>query len=280
MKKRYAVIGHPLGHTMSPFIHNRLFKLGGINATYEAIPTPPESLSQTIELLKKYDGFNITIPHKSAVLPFLSEVTPDAKLYGAVNTVKVCGENLIGNSTDAQGFLGALEVENVPLKGNVLILGCGGASRTIATECAKQGLSITLAVRQSSMNKATALAKDIENLFGRTVNCTDILNPVGNFDLAVNGTPVGMHPNPNECPLSDDVLKNIPFVFDAVYNPCDTLLVKKAKAFGNTAVSGMGMLVMQAAKAQEFWYGATFKKDDLLTLIKDANDEMGRLFND
>ncbi len=280
MKKRYAVIGHPLGHTMSPFIHNRLFKLGGMDATYEAIPTPPENLSETVNLLKKYDGFNITIPHKTAILPFLSQVTDDAKLYGAVNTVRVDGEALIGHSTDADGFLGALEIENIPLKGSVLILGCGGVSRTIATECAKKGLTVTLAVRQSSMEKAKALAKIPENLFGKAINCTDLLNPIGSFDLLVNGTPVGMHPNFNECPLSDELLKKTPYVFDAVYNPCDTLLIKKSKTFGNTAVSGMGMLVMQAAKAQSFWYGATFKKDDLLTLIKDANDEMRRLFNE
>lgn len=280
MKKRYAVIGYPLGHTMSPFIHNRLFSLSGISALYEAIETPPENLNQTIDLLKKYDGFNITIPHKSAVLPFLNEVTPEGALYGAVNTVKVCGDRLIGHSTDAEGFLGALSIAGIPLKGDVLILGCGGASRTIATECLKKGLNITLAVRQSSKAKATALITELEARFGKRVHCTDILAPVGEFSLAVNCTPVGMHPTPDESPLTAAQLKNIACVFDAVYNPEDTTLIKTARALGKKAVSGMGMLVMQAAKAHEFWYGATFSEQDILRLIKDANHEMRRLFNE
>lgn len=280
MQKRYAVIGYPLGHTMSPFIHNRLFALNGIKATYETIETPPKNLHQTVELLKGYDGFNITIPHKSAILPFLDEITPDAKLYGAVNTVKVEKGKLIGHSTDAEGFLGALNSAKIPLKGNVLILGCGGAARTIATECAKKGLNITLAARESSIKKATILANEIESHFGKAVPCTNILAPRGKFDLAVNCTPVGMHPNINESPLPAEALKNIPFVFDAVYNPRDTLLIKTALSLGKTAVSGMGMLVMQAAKAHEFWYGATFKNKDILDLIKDANNEMRRLFNE
>ena len=193
---------------------------------------------------------------------------------------KVEKGKLIGHSTDAEGFLGALNSAKIPLKGNVLILGCGGAARTIATECAKKGLNITLAVRESSIKKATILANEIESHFDKAVPCTNILAPRGKFDLAVNCTPVGMHPNINESPLPAEALKNIPFVFDAVYNPRDTLLIKTALSLGKTAVSGMGMLVMQAAKAHEFWYGATFKNKDILDLIKDANNEMRRLFNE
>lgn len=280
VQKRYAVIGHPLGHTMSPFIHSRLFALSSVDAVYEAIPTPPENLSQTINLLKEYDGFNITIPHKTAVLPFLNDITPEGRLYGAVNTVKVQGGKLIGHSTDAEGFACALSLADIPIQGSVLILGCGGASRTIATECAKRGLDITLAVRQSSMQKGLALAKELETQFGKKVPCTDILSPMGSFSLAVNGTPVGMHPNPDASPLTADQLKNIDFVFDAVYNPEDTLLIKTAAALNKKAVSGMGMLVMQAVAAHKFWYGATFSDSDIALIIKDANDEMRRLFND
>ena len=280
MKKRFAVIGFPLKHTMSPFIHNRMFALNNVDGEYEAILTPPEKLTETVDYLKSYDGFNITIPHKENLLNLIDEPSDTALIYGAVNTVANKNGKLIGYSTDAEGFSAALELENIPLAGKVLILGCGGVSRTIATECLLKGCDVTLAARKQSMHKAFALSDDLKNNFNKNTTCIAIEDVCENYDLAVNGTPVGMYPNVGESVLNKNQLKNIKYLFDSVYNPENTAIVTLARSLGVKAVSGMGMLVMQAAKAHEHWFGATFKAEDMKQLIADANDEMRRIFDE
>lgn len=280
MKKRFAVIGYPLGHTMSPFIHNRMFELGNVNGEYEAILTHPDDLQVVVNDLRQYDGFNITIPHKETLIPLVDELDESAKIYKAINTVSNRGGKLIGYSTDADGFVAALELEDIPLKGRVLILGSGGVSRTIATECVRRGCDVTLAVRPSGMEKAKRLSNDLRERFRKGATCIELGDISESYDLAVNGTPVGMHPKTNESVLNKNQLKNIKHVFDSVYNPENTALVNLARSVGIKAISGMGMLVMQAAKAQEHWLGATFKKEDMKQLVADANEEMRRLFNE
>lgn len=280
MKKRFAVIGYPLKHTMSPFIHKRMFALNKLDGEYEAILTPPEKLKDTVALLKNYDGFNITIPHKESMLKLVDELSESALTYGAVNTVANKKGRLIGYSTDAEGFASALKIENIPLGGKVLILGCGGVSRTIATECLLCGCEVTLAARRQSMHKAFALSETFKESINKNIDCVVIDDICGEYDLAVNGTPVGMYPNMDESVLNENQLKNIKYVFDSVYNPENTALVKLARLMGIKAVSGMGMLVMQAAKAQEHWYGATFKNEDIKELIADSNYEMRRIFSE
>jgi len=130
-QKRYAVIGHPIGHTMSPFIHKRLFEMRDIDADYGVYDIPTEDLIGKIQELKSLDGFNITIPHKQAIIPFLKQMDQKASLYQSVNTVKNNG-CLEGYTTDPDGFLSALGQAGIPLKGRVVILGTGGVARTIA----------------------------------------------------------------------------------------------------------------------------------------------------
>lgn len=278
MKKHFAVIGYPLEHTMSPFIHNRMLSLNNLQGEYEAILTPPENLKDTVIRLKKYDGFNITIPHKEAMLALVDELDASALTYGAVNTVAKKGNKLVGYSTDAEGFSAALALESIPLSGKVLILGCGGVSRTIATECLIRGCEVTLAARKQSMHKAFSLRDDLKTRLHKNTSCIAIEDICDSYDLAVNGTPVGMYPKTNESVLNENQLKNIKYVFDSVYNPENTALVKLARSLGITAISGMGMLVMQAGKAEYYWYGASFKNEDMKQLIADANNEMRRLF--
>lgn len=280
MKKRFAVIGYPLEHTMSPFIHKRMLELNNIDGDYEAILTHPDCLNATTEMLKSYDGFNVTIPHKEAMLSIVDVKTDSALLYGAVNTVVQKNGKFTGHTTDADGFAAALELENIPLKGRVLILGSGGVSRTIATECIKRGCEVTVAIRPSSVKKAEQLYNDLKTIFNKEIKIIDINDICESYDLAVNGTPVGMYPKINESPLTANQLKNIKYLFDSVYNPENTALVSLARSLGIKAISGMGMLVMQAAKAQSLWLGVTFKKEDILKLIADANEEMRRIFSE
>lgn len=280
MKKRFAVIGYPLGHTMSPFIHERMFALNNIDAEYRAILTPPEKLTETVEMLKSFDGFNITIPHKQALIPLVDELHETAEIYRAINTVANRDGKLIGYSTDADGFTAALALEDIPLNGKVLICGSGGVSRTIATECVRYGCDVTFAVQPSDLPSAKALTDDLKERFSKDAAYIALEDITEDYDLAVNGTPVGMHPNTDASVLTEEQLKHVKYLFDAVYNPENTKLITTARALGIKAVSGMSMLVMQAAKAEEHWYGATFKKEDMKQLVADANLEMRKLFNE
>ena len=135
MSKKFAVIGHPIGHTMSPFIHDRLFKLSGIDARYSVIDIAPENLARDYnETLKNLDGYNITIPHKQNIIPLLDEIDEKAEMYGSVNTVSNINGKAKGYTTDPDGFLEALKYASIDLNGRVVILGCGGVARTMAYE--------------------------------------------------------------------------------------------------------------------------------------------------
>lgn len=287
MENKFAVIGFPLGHTMSPFIHKKLFELSQLDATYEAFETHPDLLKEKVDFLKAFKGFNITIPHKETIIPFIDRLDSSAEIYGAVNTVAIKDGILTGYNTDADGFKAALALENIPLRGKVLLCGCGGVARTIAIESVRCGCEVTIAVRNRSA-RALSLVNEIKTGFGANIRLKTILdgeNPIKpvsdldeEFDLAVNGTSVGMYPKTNGSVLQDSLLLKTKAVFDTVYNPENTLLTKRAGALGVKAVSGMGMLVMQAAKAHQHWYGAEFKDSDMKELIAKANDEMRRLF--
>ena len=273
---------------MSPFIHRRLFELSGICASYEAFETAPDLLKERVEFLKGFDGFNITIPHKETMIPLTDYIHESAKIYGAVNTVAVKDGMITGYNTDADGFKAALSLEDIPLTGKVLICGCGGVARTIAIECVRSGCEVTISARNPGSARALSLVNEIKTRFGADIrlktifDSEDPIKPVSDldedFDLAVNGTSVGMHPKADSSVLQDGLLLRTKAVFDTVYNPENTLLTKRARDLGVKAVSGMGMLVMQAAKAHHYWYGARFKNSDMKILVEEANDEMRRLF--
>lgn len=281
----FAVIGHPIGHTMSPYIHGRLFGLNDLNSSYVAMDIAPEALEASLPRLRKLDGFNITIPHKQAIIPFLDEIDEKAAFFHSVNTVKCENGRLTGYTTDGAGFTRALASAGVPLKGKVAILGAGGVSRVMAFEAieAVREPDLTIAAREHSLPAAQALCRELEGVLreqGRrgcfAVSRLDTL--AGPFDLLVNGTPVGMYPHTDASPVSAEALKGCAAVFDAVYNPDETMLLHLAKQNGAKAVGGMRMLVGQAAAAQEIWYGASFREADIDVLCHDAVEEMERMF--
>ena len=223
MLKKYAVIGHPIGHTMSPFIHKRLFSLQGIEVEYSAIDIAPENLKDAVSgSLLELNGFNVTIPHKELIMPFMDDIDASAKKYNAVNCVKVESGKLYSCSTDAFGFTEALKANGVQLKGNVLVLGSGGAARTLAREAADNGCNVTIAVRLSDLQKAAEL-KDwlIENGGKATVARIETIH--GDFDLLINATPVGMYPNVDERPVDLSLFPLLEGVIDVVYNPLNTV---------------------------------------------------------
>ncbi|MBQ9673241.1 MAG: shikimate dehydrogenase [Ruminococcus sp.] len=274
-KKKYAVIGHPIGHTMSPFIHKRLFELAGINADYTVYDVPPEELKAKFDSeLSALNGFNITIPHKQAIIPFLNELDPKAKLYGSVNTFFNDNGVYRGYTTDPDGFLMALQNEGISFKGRTVILGCGGVARTMAYEAVLAGNELTLAVRADDINMAHALKAELEKLGNANVTVCLISELEGEIDVLINATPVGMFPHSELCPVNDSVILQSKSVFDAIYNPLETVLIQKAKANGSKAVGGMAMLVWQAVVAQTKWNNVSFNKDDIDKLCIDCIEEL------
>ncbi|MCI6561265.1 MAG: shikimate dehydrogenase [Oscillospiraceae bacterium] len=270
--KKYALIGHPLGHSMSPLIHYRMFGLSGCEeCVYELTDIAPENLESSMENLRTLSGFNITIPHKVSIIPMLDSLDESAARYNAVNCVKNDNGKLIGYNTDCYGFLKS--VENMPLDGNVLLLGCGGAGRMMGIEAARHGASLTIAVRNSSVKKAQLLMAEIlSSCSSAKVRITDISGIEGSYDLLLNATPVGMYPNVQECPVSHSIIERCGSFFDAIYNPTDTVLLKTASNLGKPAVGGAAMLVYQAAKAHEIWDGDTYTPEQLQAIIAETEN--------
>ena len=264
---KFALTGHPLGHSMSPLIHEKLFALSGRDAEYELIDIAPEKLAESRELFLTLGGMNVTIPHKQGVIPLMDEMGESALRYNSVNCIKNDGGRLIGYNTDCDGFLRS--AEGLPISGKVAVLGCGGVGGMIAIEVARHGGEITLAVIPQDMKNAQILMAEImEKCQGASVKIVDISELDGKFDLLINATPVGMFPKVDACAVSDKVIENSGSVFDVIYNPIETLLMKKARAMGKTTVGGAAMLVYQAVKAHEIWYGGQFTNEDIAPIIK------------
>ena len=268
---KYGLIGHPLGHSMSPLIHEKLFKLSGMDSTYELIDIAPENLSTDVEKLKQLKGFNITIPHKTAIIPFADSLAESAKRYNSVNCINNSNGKFIGYNTDCDGFLRSAEL--LPIGGNVLILGCGGVGRMIAIETALHGGNITLAVIPQDIKTAQLLMAEILSKCANASVKIELISEVkGDYDLLINATPVGMFPKTDACAVSDEIIENSASVFDVIYNPTETLLMKKARAMGKIAVGGTAMLVYQAVKAHEIWYGGEFAPEDVSEIIKQVEN--------
>lgn len=277
-KPKYAIIGYPLGHSMSPFIHRRLFDLAGISAEYDMLQISAEELESKFELLKTYSGFNVTIPHKVNIIKMCSNIIGVAKIYSSVNCVK-CGSKIEGYNTDAEGFLKTFEHYGTELSGKVALLGAGGVARTALYECANKGCKITIAVRNQGRPAAEALASEVkEKVKTSDINVVLLSELSGEYDIIINATPVGMYPNIDATPVSDEVINGSRAVFDLVYNPSETKLLKTARDMGKAAMGGMPMLVWQAAAAHSIWYGAHFSKSDIDKLINDSQLYMEEYF--
>ena len=274
---KYGLIGHPLGHSMSPLIHERLFSLSGISDySYELIDIAPENLEASEEILRELKGFNITIPHKMAIIPMTDSLGESAERYNSVNCIANINGVMTGYNTDCDGFLRSAEL--LPLGGRVLLVGCGGVGRMIAIEAALHGAELTIAVRPSNVKTAQLVMAEILAKCGEaSVKICLISEIQGSFDLLVNATPVGMYPKTDECAVSDEVIENCLTFFDVIYNPTETLLIKKARALGRMAVGGAAMLVYQAVKAHELWYGGEFSAEDISAIISEVENEVEKM---
>lgn len=276
--KKYALIGHPLGHSMSPFIHKRLFEESGKDAEYFLADIAPEDMeSELPTLLDNIEGLNVTIPHKVPVIDFLDELEESAARYNSVNCVCRRNGRLVGFNTDCDGFLRSVPENN--LSGNVLLLGCGGVGRMMAIEAARHGAVITMAIIPEAQDMANALVKEVTKKVIGTDIRTVMMNEIsGGYDLIINATPVGMYPRSDNCPVSEEIIAGSKAVFDAIYNPSKTKLVQLAEKNGVTAVGGMSMLVLQAVVAHEIWDGDSYTDEQINRIIAEATEIVEKSF--
>lgn len=273
---KYGLLGYPLGHTMSPPIHKRLFELDGkADAEYEVCEFAPEILADKIEYLNSLGGYNITIPYKVEIIKHIDGLDESAKRYNSVNCVTVKDGKRIGFNTDCYGFLRSLEAGGAKLDGKVLQIGCGGVGRMMAIEAALHGADLTIvslpefiAGAEAAADEARALNPDAKI---KVITHDEI---EGEFDLLMNASPVGMFPKVDDCPVSEEVIKNCKCVFDVIYNPNVTKLMQIAQDNGIKAIGGMAMLVWQAVVAHEIWDGAKYRDEDINALIEEMRAKL------
>lgn len=255
---RFAVLGQSLPHTWSPYIHNSLFDAAGLDAVYLPVTVPPERLGSVTDVFRScFSGFNVTIPYKEKILPFLDDADEAARVCGAVNTVEIQNGRMIGHITDGLGMLRAIDEKGVEThQADVLILGGGGAARVAGYAFLSRGGRVTFAVRDTQKGDALAhaLAKTQQDGL-RRLSVRPLADCAEAHDILINCTPVGMYPHVDACPVSADVIARCRAVFDAVYNPRETRLLALAKQNGLPTIEGLGMLFYQAVEAQKFWFG-------------------------
>jgi len=258
-----GIIGDPVEHTMSPAIHNAAFEKMGVDYLYVPFRVKKEELGKAIQGMKALNirGLNVTIPHKVAVIPFLDELDHLAERIGAVNTVVNDNGVLKGYNTDATGFLQTLLKSGTePRGGNIVILGAGGASRAISFILAERGSNLVILNRLLELDWAEELANRISEVFRKEVNALELneenlTKVLEKANILVNATSVGMSPNIDETPVDSNLLKPGLIVFDIVYNPFKTRLLREAEKAGAKTISGLDMLVWQGALAFEKWTG-------------------------
>jgi shikimate dehydrogenase len=262
---RLGVIGHPIGHSLSPIMHGAaLAALGRADVRYEAIDVPPSELAAFVAR-RELSGFNVTLPHKRAVLPLLADVDETARAIGAVNTVYRDGERLVGTNTDAAGLVDSLEEEGVALAGaRVLVLGAGGAARAAVVGLADAGVSaISVAARreEAAVSLVRELARSSVRLTAHGVDGLRALAP--HIDLFVQATsaPLGAEAEVFARALPLDALAPTAVVLDLVYRPRKTAVLRFAEAHGLRTIDGTGMLVHQGARALSRWLGVSAPVD-------------------
>lgn len=256
-----GIIGDPVGHSMSPFMHNAAFAHLAVDFVYVPFRVGADCLGDAIAGIRALGlrGCNVTVPHKEAVIPLLDEVAPLGRTIGAVNTITNDGGVLVGDNTDAPGFLRALEQRNVDPSGKkVLILGAGGAARAIAVALAERRSELTICNR--TLPRARRLAEFVSSLLSTPVRVVafgseEMAQELRHANVVVNATSLGMAPLNTETPVPGGLLRPDMVVVDIVYNPPRTRLLREAEARGARAIGGVDMLVWQGALAFKTWTG-------------------------
>ena len=255
-----CLIGNPVRHSLSPRMHNAAFAATGQNYRYFAFQVEKKDLQVAVSGLNVLGarGFNVTIPHKVAVLGILDEIDATAVSAGAVNTVVANQNRLTGYNTDLEGFLQPLRRRGVGLQGlKVTILGAGGAARAAARALLSEGCaSVTVLGRTpSKLRELSGALGESEGgeLLAKDLTPANLQHATAESGILVNATPIGMYPNTSQSPLPPNTLRKDLIAYDLVYNPVKTLFLRQAEEAGATVVPGYEMLVAQGAAAFRLW---------------------------
>ncbi len=276
--KLVLLLGLPLGHSISPAMHNRVFEKLGMDYCYMPVEVSPEDLGTVFAGLIKMNvgGLNVTIPHKINIISHLDELDPLARAIGAVNTIRIKDGKTKGYNTDGEGFVRSLEEKTgISVQGErFFILGCGGAVRAIAMTLASKGAG-KIYLCNRTLSTAKRLTEEINE---KVSDCAEAVEQtpetikpfLQGCDVLINGTQLGMHPNVDKSPIDKSLLRKDLIVSDIVYNPLMTKLLKDAQELGCTVVDGLGMLIYQGAAAFQIWTGVE-------PLIEDMSEVAYRL---
>lgn len=259
MKKIYGVMGDPIAHSMSPDIHNDAFEKENIEAVYHHFHVTKEGLNDAVKGMKALgiEGFNITIPHKTSIIPFLDEVDELALAIGAVNTVVNKNGRFIGYNTDGKGFFKSLcdEISGDIKAKKTLVIGAGGAARAIYFTLVKEGVK-QVDIANRTKERAAQLVSDCPyDKVSKAFSIIEAEESLSQYDLIIQTTSSGMSPELDHSPLKVDQLKTGAIVSDIIYNPLQTKLLREAGEKGAETQNGLGMFINQAALAFEIWTG-------------------------
>ncbi|SFE28300.1 shikimate dehydrogenase [Alteribacillus iranensis] len=270
-EKLFGLIGYPTGHSMSPTMHNEQFRVKELPYYYHAFNVHPDHLKEAVDGMKALgvSGFNVTVPHKVAVMDYLDKIDEEAEIIGAVNTVVNENGQWVGYNTDGRGYVDSLKrvIGDQLKESDILVVGAGGASRAVVTALALYGVaSITIT------NRTVAKAEEIrrmlpENYHINVLNKTDAESQTSTYDVIVNTTSVGMYPHVNETPWVSEGLKRGCLCSDLIYNPLQTRWLEEAAANGANTINGVGMFVGQGALAFQKWTGIEPDTDRMTEVV-------------
>ena len=283
MTIKAGIFGYPIAHSISPAMHRAALDHAGIDATYDAWETPPDALARGVAMLRgdDYLGANVTVPHKQAVMEHLDEIDELATRIGAVNTIVNEGGRLLGSNTDAAGFIDSLRDEAgfAPSGLEAVLVGAGGAARAAAYALAMEG-AVSLTIANRTLERARTLADEV----GRTglkaqalaLDDDELRHRCLEAQLIVNSTSVGMLHGPAEgiSPVPAEFIRTGVVVYDMVYNPADTPLLKIARRGGAKIAGGLLMLVYQGAASFRQWTGRPASTTVMLDAAQQALIDM------
>jgi len=260
-KKIFGLLGYPIKHSFSPAIHNAAFKALGIKAEYRLFEKKPKELTDFFKKLRSGSirGVNVTIPYKEEALRYLDELSQEAELIGAVNTILGKSESLIGYNTDGLGFILSLRKEAGidPQDKKIVIIGAGGVSRAISVHLAREkaaNIILSDIIPDKAEKLASHIRKNISRVKVSTVRKEELNSGVRTADILINATPVGMKPD-DPLPIDPRILHPRLLVCDLIYNPPKTRLLIEAEKIGAKTLNGLGMLLYQGALAFTIWTG-------------------------
>ncbi len=260
--KVFGILGWPVSHSLSPVFQNAAFEHLGLNCCYVPFPVETGHLDAAIRAIPVLNiaGLNVTVPYKERVIPYLTSLTEDAMMIGAVNTITVSGNSLIGHNTDGQGFIASLNESGQSVNGrSILVLGAGGAARAVVFSLAERAAG-TIYIANRTVSKAESLREQVKKYFSAVhikaagIEQEDLKRIINNVEIIINTTSIGLMKG-DPSPVPRKLLHKDLFVCDLIYNPPDTELIRYAKELCSGHMNGSGMLIFQGAASFKLWTG-------------------------